>query len=295
MLRSSRVRVRGVARLLPVCLLCCFAAWLPVSPVAAAEAIFDVISFPNPGRSIAARIADFNGDGRADLMVVAVEGMPPNEERQVRVFLQGEDGSLRASLDVGRRSNYYVIPRAGLISAESDIRLFIDVPKVAVGDVDGDGRVDIVSSTRHDIRVFLRRADDSFASAPDRSIPLGLVTRRDHICGTGSVSSEFRDFNADGVLDLLMSGKGDALEIFLGGGDAPFSRRSARQRMPTAGVIGFADFDGDGLTDFVLFDPHNFDVPVQLAINTGALATTGRIESSRQSAESRSSRRSSSR
>lgn len=90
-----------------------------------------------------------------------------------------------------------------------------------------------------------------------------------------------------------MSGKGDALEIFLGGGDAPFSRRSARQRMPTAGVIGFADFDG--LTDFVLFDPHNFDVPVQLAINTGALATTGRIESSRQSAESRSSRRSSSR
>ncbi len=494
-----------------VSLLCILGSGLPISAASAKDAIFDVVSIPNTGRSVAARIADFNGDQRADLMVVAVEGMPPSEQRLIRVFLQHEDGSLptapshtlalpprsgvydladvvawpgvemvllrhdgvsllsladetgkrldlpvgasgsiatsedergfeafklvyddfgpepwilvpqfgrllalsvdgsvEASLDVGRRSNYYVVPSSGLISAESDIQLFIDVPKLSVGDVDGDGRIDIVSSTRHEIRVFLRREDGSFASTSDRSIPLGLVTRRDHIRGSGGVACEFRDFNADGKLDLLIthvegsvtnattttyvfvnrdghwnldapdgtftstdalasnvlvdidrdgalellrikikfsllefiellltrevdaeiaihrqesdasfaevplltrkfgipfsfetfratgfvptiaadlnrdghvdlltSGAGDEVEVFLGGGDSPFSRRNARQKMSTAGVIEFADFDGDGLTDFVLFDPHNFDVPVQVAINTGALGGKG--------------------
>jgi hypothetical protein len=314
------------------------------------------------------------------------------------------DGKVEATLDVGRRANYIVIPSNGLLSTESDIQLLIDVPKISLGDVDGDGQVDIVSSTRHEIRVFLRREDGSFARAADRSIALGMVTPRDHIRGTGGAACEFRDFNADGKLDLLIShtegsvtdattntyvflnragewnldapdgtftsnnalasnvlidiendgvlellrikikfsllefvellltqeidaeitihrqnpdasfaevpllkrkfgipfsfetfrargfvptiaadlnrdghvdlltsGSGDAAEVFLGGGDRPFSRRNARQKMSTAGVVEFADFDGDGLTDFVLFDPHNFDVPVQIAINTGAL------------------------
>nr|MCS5619533.1 hypothetical protein [Myxococcota bacterium] len=52
------------------------------------------------------------------------------------------------------------------------------------------------------------------------------------------------------------------------------ARRSIRQKMPTAGVISFADIDANGLTDFVIFDPHNFDAPVQVAINLGALPGT---------------------
>lgn len=482
---------------------------------ATAEPLFELTSIENAGRAVAARVADLDGDGRSDLMVVSIAGMPPNETREIRVFVQGDDGKLplvashvipvptlsgvydladvmpwpgvelvvlrtdgvrilslasndaphrdvlvpeggtivpaedergfepiklvyddfgaagdppwilipqfgrvvamtaegvvEASFDVGRRTNYYIIPRTSLFSAESDVQLFVDIPKLAVGDVDGDGAVDVVSSTRHELRVFKRRVDGGYDTAPSRKIALGLVTSRDHIRGTGGVASEFADVNKDGRLDLmvshvegsisdattttyvmlnreggwaldapdstftshaalasdtlididgdqaaellrirvkfsvlefiellvtrevdteiaiharaedgafasepllrrklgiafsfdtfrsqgfmptlsadlnrdgfadlLMSGEGDAVEVFLGGGDAPYLKRSAQQKMNTAGVIDFVDLNSDGLSDFVLFDPHNFDAPVTVAVNLGNLSGTSR-------------------
>ena len=59
--------------------------------------------------------------------------------------------------------------------------------------------------------------------------------------------------------------------MYLGGGAEPFAKRAAKQKMSTTGVIHFTDFDGDGLPDFVLFDPQDFDVPVQIGLNRGEL------------------------
>jgi len=276
---------------------------------AAADQFFDVASFPNRGRSVAAELAELNGDGRTDLFVVILLGIPPEERRIIRVYLQRPDGSLpaapdhtlrvpkwsavydvadlveespgaelvllqpdrvtllsladasgkswqlpvpgpttvgladdergfepytlvyhdfgdepwilvpqigrltalspqgeiRAQLDVPRRANYLILPRTGLVAIESDFQIFLDVPKLAIGDVDGDGRQDIVSSTRHEIRVFLRREDGSYPQPPDRILPLRLVTPRDHIRGSGGVASEIADIDGDGRLDLLVS------------------------------------------------------------------------------------------
>lgn len=472
-----------------------------------AKELFEISSFANKGRSVAAEFADLNGDGRVDLFVVALVGLPPEERRTIRVYLQGSDGSLpdqpshrlavphwsavydvadviaehpgeelvllrpdgvtilsladdsgrswsypapgpttvgladdergfepyrivyhefgpeprlvvpqigqlsiltpggkvEARLAVPRRANYFIIASSGLIALESDFQIFLDVPKLSLGDVDGDGRLDIVSATRHEIRVFLRREDGTYPFEPDRLLPLRRVTPRDHIRGSGGVASEVKDIDGDGRLDLLIahvqgsftdattvttihmnrdggwhldapdqtlraektlgssalydidgdghqellrielkfslfelvelllsrevdarislqrfdgrafapepwmkkklsvplsfdtfrprgfipvanvdlngdglrdlvtSGDGDSLDVYLGETKSPFDDRSGRQKMDTAGVIHFRDLDGDGLPDFVLFDPHNFDVPVRVGRNRGKL------------------------
>jgi len=79
------------------------------------------------------------------------------------------------------------------------------------------------------------------------------------------------DINSDGFVDLITSADGKGIEVFLGGGRKPFPKRTALQKLPTAGVIHFSDFDADGLLDFVLFDPQQFDMPVRVGRNRGEL------------------------
>jgi hypothetical protein len=476
-----------------------------------ADDYFAITRVDNEGRSVAAELVDLNGDRRTDLFVAALSGIPPEEERVLRVYLQGEDGKLpakpdhlipipewsavydvadvrpespgveivllrpegvtilslaspegrrwdfvapgptaagladdergferyqivfrdfgdepwlivpqigqltaltptgevRAQMAIPRRANYFIIPTTGLLSLESDFQVFVDMPKTTFGDVDGDGRVDVVSSTRHEIRVFLRAEDGSYPREPSRRLALRLVTPRDHIRGSGGVGCEARDIDGDGRLDLLIthaqgsirdatsttylylnhsggwdlgkpdqvmgprktvgsnalfdlnrdgtreliqaeisfsllefvelllsqeldatlsvygyeegvgfgdkprakrrfsvpfsfdtfrlegfvpsaevdingdgfldfvaSGGGEELEIYRGDDDSPFADRVGDQKLDTAGVIRFGDLDSDGLVDFVIFDPHNFDVPVRLGRNLGMLPGT---------------------
>jgi hypothetical protein len=79
------------------------------------------------------------------------------------------------------------------------------------------------------------------------------------------------DINGDGIMDLITSADGKGIEVFLGGGRKPYSKRTAMQKLPTAGVIHFADYDEDGLLDFVLFDPQKFDTLLRVGRNRGEL------------------------
>jgi hypothetical protein len=115
------------------------------------------------------------------------------------------DGTQKAQIEVGRRANFFVAKSGGPFSVESDIQLFLDVPKLGVGDVDGDGQVDIVATTRHEVRVFLRAADGNYSRHADRTLPIGMVNERDHSRGTGTLVTSLRDIDADGRLDLMIT------------------------------------------------------------------------------------------
>ena len=116
-----------------------------------------------------------------------------------------DGGETLATLDVGRRANYYIDSGGGLLSIESDMQLYFDSPKISVGDIDGDGLADILAATRHELRVFLREADGSLPAEPSYAVSLGLINDTDHRRGTGSVVTSARDIDADGRLDLMIS------------------------------------------------------------------------------------------
>lgn len=277
-------------------------------PATGADRLFDIAEIVVPGRVVTAQVANLDGDGRPDLMLVTLAGVPPREERTIHVFLQqadgrfaaepshhlpvprwsavydvadirdtpGEelvllrpdsvrvlslasagadvwdlpvpgpstlaagadergfdrlkmvysefgdepwilapqigaitalsaDGEVLAQIDAGRRANYFVAKPAAIISAESDIQLFLDTPKLGTGDVNGDGMIDIVASTRHEIRVFLRLVDGTFEREPTESIPLTFISEQDHSRGSGSVVPQTSDIDGDGLLDLVVT------------------------------------------------------------------------------------------
>lgn len=107
--------------------------------------------------------------------------------------------------DVGARANYFLPRRHGPVIAESEIEIYYDVPRFESGDVDGDGRVDLIAVNRHEVRVFRRREDGRFPTPPDLRLPVRLISEPDHIRGSGSVRASTGDFNLDGRVDLLLS------------------------------------------------------------------------------------------
>jgi hypothetical protein len=481
-------------------------SFLSAFPALGDDELFAISEISNEGRVVSAGFADFDGDGRKDLMIATLNGIPPDETRNVRVHLQNPDGSyttfpshviaipkwsavydiadlkdtpgvelvllrpdaitilsiadkdvvewnipvegpstvaasddergfdsfklvydidskplllvpqiglvsvitadgeLMGQIDVGGRANYFVARSSSFISVESDLQLYLDTPKLSIGDVNGDARDDIVAATRHEIRVFLARADGRFDREPSYSHALKLISPRDHSRGSGSVVTVARDvdsnglldlvithvegtfsdtvtttyfyrnrdgrwdltnpddkfvsdgtfssdllldidgddvyelvriqfkfsvlevvevlltrkidsviavhrlqpdgrfdtkpssrrkfstgisfdtfrpkgfmpqagidINADGLMDVVTSADGKGIEVYLGTDDEPFTRRTARQDMLTTGRIRFADFDDDGLLDFVLYDSQSFDATLQIGRNLGVL------------------------
>ena len=475
-----------------------------------AEPFFEVESIPNADRSAAVDMADLNGDGRVDLLVIVMRGLPPDEEREARIHFQteqekflpdpdyvrtlpmgasvydladvrpdspgselvllrpggltllslaspsaprwelevegpatsgvGDDergfeyfkmvhegfgdepvlfvqqigqltiltpkGEVRAQMQIPRRANY-LIPTGGLIAVESNFQIFLDVPKILLGDINGNGMVDIAVATRHEVDTYLQREGGFFPKVADRKQALRLITKEDHIRGSGGVTADVGDVNGDGRIDLLLSyakggfrntetltyyyenkdggwaigqpdhvfrsdaslasnalvdldndgrtemvrleldfsvfelieillsrefdvevsvfdanadsgfqekpaskkkielpfstttfrlkgffpsvradlngdgypdfvtsGEGDELVVQFGGPKGPFSSRRIRQKMSTERMVRFTDWSGDGLTDFVIFDPQRYAIPISVVRNLGRLPGT---------------------
>jgi hypothetical protein len=122
-----------------------------------------------------------------------------------RASLLQSDGTPVAELDVGGRANFFVPRRPGPLVSENEMEIYFDHPRLTAGDVDGDGRADLLSSDRHELRIFLQDDSGGFTTQPQHRIPLRRLTERDHIRTSGAVRVTPHDFDGDGRVDLLIS------------------------------------------------------------------------------------------
>jgi len=224
--------------------------------------------------------ADFNNDGKLDLVVVT-------NDVDTNCF-QAVPGSISILLGNGDGTFYPAsklpcgTPRASELFATT------------VGDFNGDGNQDLVVCINFlglmEFEVFLGNGDGTFTYSTndggwdgmgpvitgdfDRDGALDIAMPLDFLgpgvieiwlsegngdfafkssVGTGTASSIVtEDFNRDGILDLADSWIGscdwECYTVYLGNGDGTFAPASSQ---PTSSGLLTGDFDGDGIPDLI--------------------------------------------
>lgn len=204
--------------------------------------------------------ADFNGDGKLDLLV--------NDSTGTRILLGNGDGtfaqaqviaSLRtlavadlngdglADLIVGANSGsltVYLSKGDGTFKAAGPAFFTgTQFGSAVVGDFNRDGIADIAvaDSFTGTISVLLGKGGGKFASTPIARLTVGDF-----------VALALGDFNQDGKLDLAVaSNYGDGAAIFLGDGKGSFAEASISPSVAASSVV-VADFNRDGTSDLAV-------------------------------------------
>ncbi|MDQ6786207.1 MAG: FG-GAP-like repeat-containing protein [Acidobacteriota bacterium] len=173
--------------------------------------------------------ADFNRDGKADLMTsdqIACGDAGCVVTRTVTLFLGNGDGSFAApqQIDVGNAPT-----------------------KVAVGDFNHDGIADaaIAGNTGGKVFTLIGNGDGTFRQLPDIIV----------VSTTDNTDVAVGDFNGDTIQDLVVAAEGESkVGILLGNGDGTFGAASiiVDVEQQRAASLTLGDINRDGILDIVL-------------------------------------------
>ncbi|MBA3915005.1 MAG: VCBS repeat-containing protein [Acidobacteriales bacterium] len=171
--------------------------------------------YPGPASAIFVSIADVNGDGKVDVLATDLN------IKCVSVYLNDGSGHFGAPVDT----------------------FMNNIPKnLAVGDFDGDGKLDIVTANAgaaHAATVLLGNGDGTF------------TVKQTFAAGTENeivLSVAVDDVNLDGKLDFAVA-SGNNVFVFLGNGDGTFGTGIETQAGFAANSLQFGDFNRDGKPD----------------------------------------------
>ena len=170
--------------------------------------------------------ADFNGDGITDFAILG----PTSGTQGVSILMGTAGGSFAPAV------NYPV---------EAD--------GMAVGDFNGDGKLDIITVSRTYFPVatiLLGNGDGTFQSPA--TLDLGISNAQYSFAAAA-------DFNGDGKLDLVLLTPNFAtsatMAILLGNGDGTFAA-PVTYTVPVAPYLSVGDFNGDGRPDIAIAGPN---------------------------------------
>jgi len=201
---------------------------------------------PVPGNILAGHL---NSDGHSDLVVASAK------ERSVRVFVNDGRGRFTPA-------------------AAQPVRLSFFPAEVTLGDLNGDGKLDL-GIADHDsylIRLFLGDGKGGFAAAETPAV-MTSDGRRPHTHGL-----VFHDVNADRKLDLLaVNSEDDNVSVLLGNGRGGFAPvegspfRVGRSPYP----LTIEDMDGDAKLDLLTPNVEGGDVSILVGDGRGHFAPSG--------------------
>jgi hypothetical protein len=182
-------------------------------------------------------IGDLNGDGIPDVATADYLGSA------VSVLLGNGDGTYLTHVDYSLGTN---IPAFGL----------------ALGDVNGDGYLDIVAAIHNNsgIYVLLGNGDGTF-QAPQLNATTG-----------SSNWVALADLNKDGNLDIVtLDYYSDVVIVFLGNGDGTFQKSVSYDTGSTPYGVTVGDFNKDGKVDVAVSNYGSATVSVLLGNGDGTL------------------------
>jgi uncharacterized repeat protein (TIGR01451 family) len=168
-------------------------------------------------------VADFNGDGKPDL-ITANNGSTYNAGT-VSVLLGNGNGTFQTALTQAAAA---------------------EPSSIVVGDFNGDGYPDVAVSSAYGVYVLLGKGDGTFQNA----VAYGAPPNGSYDYYTSLAVS---DFNGDGKLDLLALSSGNIV-LFAGNGDGTFQPPVTVYSGTGStyfSTLAVADVNGDGKPDLV--------------------------------------------
>jgi uncharacterized protein (TIGR03437 family) len=181
--------------------------------------------YPIPNGAASVATADFNNDGKVDLVVVYTGSSNGAAETAggVAILLGNGDGTFKSA----------VTYPAG-----------VNALHVAIADLNGDGKLDlaVAADSGNSVTILLGNGDGTFSTGS--TITTGL--------GQGPAAVIAADFNRDGKLDLATANEDGTVSILLGNGDGTFQ---APHNFPAGSdciYLAAADFNKDGKLDLAV-------------------------------------------
>ncbi len=187
---------------------------------------------------ISETVADFNGDGNADLVTANYN------DNTISVLLGNGGGGFTSG-------TYFAV---GLTPSS-----------VTVADFNGDGNADLATANYNGDNVLVYLGDGKG----------GFFSQTDVAVGFSPTSVTVADFNGDGNPDLATSNyNNDTVSVVLGNGFGGFTAQTSFAVGAFPGAVGVADFNGDGNADLATANYGGNNVSIRLGNGNGGFTAS---------------------